>query len=374
MFLATGRARDLLVEAFSKLPNLRSVGLRDYEGNGRTRDGELAKWRSYGWSLSDIPPNSRERFASPDSMLPLLFFALSEARVKPTNLEAFLRRTRMLDHSFDLAYLPSEVAPVLSGLRTLLLSLDEGQSFNGQINTGHHHLKNFLQHTPLIEHLRLNFSNMFITSEGADGFLRWLGTVSGAASATEPTPITLEHLSTLDLGMLSTQPETLLQVVAKFPKLKALSLWKIHLSRGGTPDIENDRQAWSQFLPKLGRAFQAPEDVGSVMVGFVLEGIRYTRAGDTTNIKFANKVSIDGNGEKRFEEPEGKVSYRKRVGSNVQDWLNELGNRTYIELPEIASSEDSELDDDDEDGDEDGEGESDEIIELSDGSDGEGGE
>lgn len=363
MLLTTGRARDLLVEAFSKLPNLRSVGLRDYEGNGRTRDGEKAKWRSYGWSLSDIPPYSRDRYAPPDSILPLLLFALSEASVRPTNFEAFLRRTRMLDCSFDLDYLPSGVAPVLSGLRTLLLSLDEGQSFSGQIDTGHRHLKNFLQHTPLLEHIRLNFSNMFVTNEGANSFLRWFGTPSGAAHNIEPTPITLDHLATLDLGMLSAKPETLLQVVSKFPKLKALSLWKVTLTSGKAPDVEDDRRAWSQLLPKLGRAFQAPEEFSSIMIGFVDEEIIYTRAGNNAEIKFAFKVSLDKNGEKKFEDPEGKVSYRKRVGSNVQDWLDDLGNRAYTELPEIASSDDSELDDEDED--DDGEGEDDEVNELS---------
>ena len=33
--LETGQARDMLVEAFSKLPNLRTVGLRDYDARGR---------------------------------------------------------------------------------------------------------------------------------------------------------------------------------------------------------------------------------------------------------------------------------------------------------------------------------------------------
>ena len=48
--LQTGTARDMLVEAFSNLPNLHTVGLRDYDGAGRDRDGPNARWRSWGWS------------------------------------------------------------------------------------------------------------------------------------------------------------------------------------------------------------------------------------------------------------------------------------------------------------------------------------
>lgn len=46
--LRTGHARDMLAEAFSNLPNLRSVGLRDYTAAGRSREGPNGRWRSYG--------------------------------------------------------------------------------------------------------------------------------------------------------------------------------------------------------------------------------------------------------------------------------------------------------------------------------------
>ncbi|MCP6237172.1 hypothetical protein NL436_27195, partial [Klebsiella pneumoniae] len=81
VFLNTGAACDMLVDAFSKLPNLRRVGLRDYHGNGRFRDGEMAKWRSYGWSLAVNREAPRQRFSPPDSMLLILLFALGKASV-----------------------------------------------------------------------------------------------------------------------------------------------------------------------------------------------------------------------------------------------------------------------------------------------------
>lgn len=48
--LHTGMARDLLAEAFSKLSNLKIVGLRDYNAVGRNREGPRMQWRSYGKS------------------------------------------------------------------------------------------------------------------------------------------------------------------------------------------------------------------------------------------------------------------------------------------------------------------------------------
>lgn len=360
VFLNTGAACDLLVDAFTKLPNLRSVGLRDYNGNGRLRDGERAKWRSYGWSLGGTREHFRSQYASPDSMLPILLFALGKASVRPTNLEAFLRKRKMPDRSFDLACLQIDVAPVLSGLRTLLLSLDDSRTVTpqqGSRSTGHDHLQGFLQHTPLLEHLRLNFTNhVAITSEdvGSEGFLRWLGTPSGVTSKSGPTPIALDRLTILDLGMLYVTPKTLLRVVSKCAKLRALSLWKVNLQ---CFDDRNDSDGclWASCLPQIGKAFQAPEDVDTIMIGFAAEATRL----HVTDVKFASKVSVDGNGEKRFEDPEGKASYRKRVGSSVKDWLEDLGKRAFVEKPDLM--DDSEVSEDDEDDEDDGGGDGEDV-------------
>lgn len=378
VFLNTGAACDLLVNAFSKLPNLRSVGLRDYDGNGRHRDGERAKWRSYGWSLGGF--RERSRYASPDAMLPILLFALGKASVKPTNLEAFLRRKKMPDRSFDLSCLQLDVAPVLSGLRTLLLSLDDSRTLSsqhGSRSTGHDHLQDFLQHTPLLEHLRLNFTHQPVRASdytGSEGFLRWFGTPSGVPVTTGPAPITLDHLTALDLGMLYVTPKTLLRVVSKCTKLKALSLWKVALQSFEARD-ENASCLWSWCLPKIGEAFQAPEDVSAVMIGFAGEMTNGTFSSTLPDVQFANKVSVDGNGEKNFEDPEGKASYRKRVGSSVKDWLEDLGKRAFVDKPDLSDdsniSEDDEVDEDDEGGDveddddeldEDGGGEAEVIV------------
>lgn len=335
------------MDAFSKLPNLRSVGLRDYHGNGRLRDGEYAKWRSYGWS-SGTPFGVG--YAPPDDMLPFLLFTLGKASVRPTNFEAFLRRRRIPDRSFDITSLRSDVASVLSGLRTLLLNLDDARPLNapqGPRFNGHHHLQRFLQHTPLLEHLRLNFANRVAdTSVGSESFLRWFGTPTGVAVTTGSLPIALDHLTTLDLGLLYVTPKTLLQVVSKCAKLKALSLWKVTLQSLEDRD-ENADSLWSSCLPRIGKAFQAPEDVCTVTIGFAYESTNHF---SHPEIKFASKVSVDGNGEKKFEDPEGKAFYRKRVGSNVKEWLEDLGKRTFFEKPDLSGDSDDSEDDEDDDG------------------------
>ena len=368
VFLDTGCAIKLLVDAFSKLPNLRSVGIRDYDGNGRTRDGDRAKWRSYGWSLIERNDRTRQSYASPDAMLLTLLFALGEASIRPTNLEAFLRRKRMPDESFDLSCSPTDVTPVLSGLRTLLLSLEDDPEHYPGFDE-HNHLKNFLQHTPLLEHLRLNFTNMYVhpfTVTSSQEFLQWFGALSGVASASGPTPISLDHLTTLDLGMLTVTPKILLQVVSKCAKLKALSLWKVNLNPNSQGPNDNADCLWSRYLPEIGKALQAPEDVSSFMIGFAGEAHSGRPSADYADVKFAKRISVDRNGEKKFEEPEGKISYRKRVGSNVHDWLEDLSKRTFREVMESSddSDDDEDHEDDDgegDDGDEGDDGEEDEI-------------
>jgi hypothetical protein len=101
------------------------------------------------------------------------------------------------------------------------------------------------------------------------------------------------------------------------------------------------------------------------MIGFAGEEYRGARSDGYREAKFANKVSVDKNGEKKFEEPQAQVSYRKFVGSNVQDWLEDLGRRTFVE--KLESSDDSEDSEDDEveddGGDENDDGEGDEADE-----------
>jgi hypothetical protein len=133
--------------------------------------------------------------------------------------------------------------------------------------------------------------------------------------------------------------------------LKALSLWKVVLLCTEERSIDDEPpvgHVWSKFLHKLGEAFQAPEAISDVMIGFAVEKSS-TRSHHINNVKFARKVTTDGNGEKQFEDPEYQVSYRKHVGSSVQNWLEDLGNRAFGNRPVYADVYNSEDDDDEDD-------------------------
>lgn len=46
--MGSGDDRLMLTEAFKNLPNLKVVGIRDFNSNNRRRDGEYASWSSWG--------------------------------------------------------------------------------------------------------------------------------------------------------------------------------------------------------------------------------------------------------------------------------------------------------------------------------------
>lgn len=94
VLLQTGLARDMLAEVFSNLPNLKTVGLRDYDGYGRIRDGPYAKWRSWGWSLfSENYVVDRRPHAL---LFPMLLSALTQANARPSNIEVFTKKSSKL--------------------------------------------------------------------------------------------------------------------------------------------------------------------------------------------------------------------------------------------------------------------------------------
>ena len=356
-FLITGRAQVLLTRAFSKLQNLRTIGVRDYNARGRRRDGEDASWRSYGWSSN--PPDKRFRYHTDmEPILPLLLYAFGEASTGPERIEMFLRHNPVPDGSFDLSpsFMQSEVVPVLANLKALLLSLDGrvdhysvAWSDPSNPDSGFRSLRRFLQHTPLLEHIRLNFKHNELSEKYTDALLAWLATSSGPDVNATPTPVQLDHLTTLELGMVNIVPQTLIGLVSKFTKLEAVSLWKV-AARGDAGEMKFDSETtWSHCLRKIGQAFHAPENVKAFMIGWAAEGSVLHRPDP---VRFAGKINVDGNGQKTFEDVENVVSYRKEVGSNVRTWLDELAEKAFLEKP--IESSDSSDDDGDEDNDDDG--------------------
>ena len=80
-------------------------------------------------------------------------------------------------------------------------------------------------------------------------------------------------------------------------------------------------------------------------------GITETPIPDTVHstVRFAGKTNIDCNGERTFEDVEDVVKYRKRVGTDVSMWLDELAEKAFLPPRDVSPSDSSATDDDDED-------------------------
>lgn len=225
ILVATGKACDMLVEAFRKLPNLKTVNIRDYSARGRTRDGE-ASWRSHGWSYNGVFSQNDYRSAgrytgTQSTVFPLVLHALARAQAKPEGLEVFLRKPKSngvglqpTAFGFSKNALDPGIDAVFNGLRTLMLCLAEnvylakegpmmgdGTVIGGpwddrpydDDNTYEAPLRLLLQRTPNLTTLRLNFD-----PDQWYGYriLDWLG------RPTSTTLVPFAHLTGLDLGRL----------------------------------------------------------------------------------------------------------------------------------------------------------------------------
>lgn len=123
---SSGRDREMLAEAFRNLPNLSTVGIRDYNAQGRTRDED--RWRSYGAPTASRQSGIPLRGASSEyatRVYTLLFQALADANNPTRSVEIILRTpgTGLSDFAFFLPAVTT-MRPVLDGLQQLLLTLN----------------------------------------------------------------------------------------------------------------------------------------------------------------------------------------------------------------------------------------------------------
>ncbi|KAK1087036.1 hypothetical protein LTR48_002995 [Friedmanniomyces endolithicus] len=300
LLLHTGQARDMLVEAFSKLPNLRTVGLRDYAGKGRRRDGEAARWRSWGWNWSGENTAENGGYCvglSPALILPVVIYSLGLARAKPSNVEVFLRSHLKLSPA----------------------------SFSAP-------LKRFLRHTKALETLRLNFEQHDLFG---DAILKWLGEPVPIAPhviegpTIDVSPLSLSKLRNLDLGMLSTEITTLIKVVAKFD-LISINLWKVHLLLKDFDESADDTSPWAIFFETLANTLQSSTRLQRFSVGYARQPARLETIPPRhfdENVLFAPSGDP---GDRRQINAEEKVSYRAEYGSNVKQWLKDVAARTWV--------------------------------------------
>ncbi|KAL7791455.1 hypothetical protein V8C37DRAFT_157577 [Trichoderma ceciliae] len=296
-----------LSEAFSRLPNLETVVLRDFNSNRRSRDGPHAHWFSYGtqtmFKETEVRPRPAQipnwsnltQHDNAGRLFKAIIHGLGMANAKPKSIEVMERNGNLLyDSSFHI-HQDSETAvlAVLRGLQRLHLCLDVSCFAVSIANHAaeayyQHHLARFLHHCEALEELRINGKRTFPTNGARTGIhhlLGWLAaTVStpstelqtavalpsaNAAASSQsrhestltedkyvPSPVRLAHLANISLGMMALTASEIVQVVTKFaPTLKHLELWRIQLlSESGSSDddlIEKRVILFAQLLKKL---------------------------------------------------------------------------------------------------------------------------
>ncbi|CAK7274585.1 hypothetical protein SEPCBS119000_006248 [Sporothrix epigloea] len=306
--MANGSAVQLLATAFSLLPNLESVQLRDHASPKLYRGRPFTVWRSHGlfrmwehlsWdSKTLLKINSNPSFSS--RVFALVVAALAQSSARPPNLDVLLSKEVNGLHyfAFDLSPAPRlslhgsssggvdgggdsdgkgndkfTALSVLAGLRRLHLKLrfsfypHHGQEADMALNLilipdgGYTHpacveslpLRVWLAHCPKLEWLRLNFEDE--ANVYNDVFLGQLGAPlpvfyplpPGSNVSRDVTLPFASHLRRLDLGMASCYPNVLLGLLRRLPALEHLSLRRSSL----ISDDRSPQGTWEGFLKAL---------------------------------------------------------------------------------------------------------------------------
>lgn len=170
-----GLVPKYLAEAFSHLPNLESVVIRDFNSNRRSRDGPHRHWLSYGTNTLQHETNVRPRPAHIPSwsnpplqedasrLFKAIVHGLGMAKARPKALEVMERQGNLVyDSCFHIhPDLEADVVPVLRALKRLHLCIDVAWVAVATTNNINQHfyqysLIEFLQHCESLEELRIN--------------------------------------------------------------------------------------------------------------------------------------------------------------------------------------------------------------------------
>lgn len=331
LLVQTGRAREMLSEAFSKLANFRIIGMRDYNALGRYREGAEATWESYGHTHALVRDEKKlVAPVSPDTILPMVLYALGKANARPKSLELFFRHSAPLSFEFFPSFMEPAVGPVLSGLETLMLTVGRTpQDQDRCIEDPLFYLKRTIAQAQDLTMLRINFTG---GRRDSAQLLEWLGASSPiiwkspSGRNIDVSPPLLSKLKKLDLGMAKISPPQILGLVSKFTNLTSLSLWRLTLEdQSATYDDED--LVWTRFLRAL-----ANQPNGSrftrMMIGFVSETVGSHRMRDGiifTNDQISDMNLYSHNGELHCGE--NTIFFESDLGVTVCDWLESAASR-----------------------------------------------
>ncbi|KAK6841958.1 hypothetical protein PG990_006053 [Apiospora arundinis] len=364
---------ELLAEAFGNLPNLQTIGMRDFNSRTRFRDHPQIEWRSYGANtyyqhtgLTLTKPDPRTFVHGPPQLnvddwaryearlFTGLLQALGKSGSKPKRVEVILRTVGLFDIAFNTPRFSEPfVGPVLAHLETLFLDLNEDQvpaMTTSGTNCSYYFLRVFLSKVPALSSLRLNFANS--DHHKTCEFLSWLSSqptnpIQGIDTDLSPPPVLLSSLRQLDLGKASISIDVLTDLVRKYNSLQGLSFYKVSLMGTGTGTNASSDPARVNLWAKALRHFiKLDVALTSIRIDSVLQDnppshqslpVRFT--GDSCSKTWRGKDKVIG--------------------------LKDLANSIVINWPEDNSEVDSEDEsmnddedsadeiDDDEDGDDD---------------------
>ncbi|KJX93205.1 f-box domain containing protein [Zymoseptoria brevis] len=342
ILLASGIARELLQEAFTKLPHLQSVGVRDFDGKGRGRDGSHARWRSWGWSTYRSAGLALDK--NPSQVFALVMAALGGSRI--SKLEVILRHSDGL--SPNAFYVSTSTAPMLAEAKSLML--DVGQFSQQRDLPGDkvhaEALRRFLASSSDLETLRLNFRNS-AGQPGAEKILDWLGEPVQSLRAQSTPPMLFAKLTQLDIGYAVVESSTLLAVLAKFA-LISFSVWKVEFLCINA-DSRTASDGCLQFLADLASVLQLASSVKSVKIGHITQIFHGLGNWSRQCISFVPEGSKSDDQDCELQ---GEVTFRARYGLSVAQWLESVADRVWDwTVPQAnrpdSSDEESVLEDDD---------------------------
>ncbi|KAI0574728.1 PepP Xaa-Pro aminopeptidase [Pyrenophora tritici-repentis] len=359
---STGLDREMLTCAFERLENLTTVGIRNFDSASRVRDGK--SWGSWGattvyketgiqlrapsHNFTEAHQGGSNPFARTFSVM---LYALGKARRQPPEFEVLLRQEGLPDIAFSLPdFIRPTVEPVLQHMTTLLLSLDfttrnlhtHSNGMNADPNPGRL-LRRFLRCTPNLTHLRLNFLKHQVTNN--EKFLRWLGQPAPAAHLldadfTDPPAVALSRLNVLELGLLSTNAQTLVDIITKFaPTLKDVSLWRMNLdeslrNRAATASPDHKPNFWRDLFIALSKI--GPLELTHIKVGMLQQGhlfVNFRGGDDDTDVQKLKEHT--GKDMKKF--------WTKQHARRVQAELGVEDGLIYLPGQPARNNEDSDM-------------------------------
>ncbi|KAF1943929.1 hypothetical protein EJ02DRAFT_452963 [Clathrospora elynae] len=364
--LSTGIDREMLTEAFQRLENLDTVGIRDFNADSRLRDGKNASWSSWGATTVYRETGIQLQFSNRGSytseagtrfvtrVFSSVLYALAKANCNPPKVEVLLRHSGLPDATFFLPdFVRPTIAPMLHNIKALLLNVDLAMRYLHTHSSGTsadphagRSLRRFLSFTPNLTHLRLNFEKHLVANNEA--FLEWLGQPAPAATAgaqnttfLDPAPVSLQHLKQLEFGQLNVRPDILFAIATKFaPTLQDVSFWRMNLHSQAAVPYGHKPNYWADLFAKLSRTSQL--NLNHLKVGMLQQ--------DHNHVGF-----------KTEDEKSNPLKLKEYTGKDMGKFWNDLQEQVSVLWPEPvirindAESEDDEMADEDEEVDEDDE-------------------